>query len=542
MTRRLIPLLALCVAPTVRAAPEPEACGSLQAEAAPDWTLAAIYDATALATPLGAPATSGWSWPEVGSMTAACGPRKGPQGLGVFESEAMANGLSPTLAVLLRWKGEGAPPAVSTTELRLSLGDGQETFNLAPGVLPRRLRVRIAGDAEPRHLQVLQTQLETELCLEHKVGRAWVGGDENQLKQAFLVERGPGGRAEQSYFVGQGAPVPALLGPSEACVERGPGLKDQPAAMGSQGAESLDLRATDVWGASLPWCPETEAETPAHVSPALPVRLFGNAASSITAPPWASLSVEVMRGEEGDASVSVNAHLLEGVPEAREQSLLAGAPLYHYEGPATDGRLPAAVTDLASHLPLYYPTLDGPEGDRYLLLLVPGWQLEQGLRRLAPAKAGEPPGLADPVGAVLGRPELLRVQLPPRSERPGEQDEARCWPDLLSPFASSPLGWRAWGNPVGLLAARQPVALPGSRAPRAEQVAAAQRAQPQSLFLGTGALAVLLAWVGLRRLRDLWSPIPEERVAWWPGAEELPEPAAPKAPKAPQAPAAEASS
>ena len=67
-------------------------------------------------------------------------------------------------------------------------------------------------------IKLIRTQLEIELCLEHKVGRGWLGNDAENYGQAFLRDPPDHDRLDRKYFGGQRDPVPGLVGPSDACV------------------------------------------------------------------------------------------------------------------------------------------------------------------------------------------------------------------------------------------------------------------------------------------------------------------------------------
>ena len=74
-----------------------------------------------------------------------------------------------------------------------------------------------------------------------------------------------------------------------------------------------------------------------------------------------------------------------------------------------------------------------------------------------------------------------------------------------------------WGYTVGQTLGRSPVVLPEVDTPTWIQAREAQRAQQHSYFLlAFGALAGFVL-LGLRRLPDLWTRVPEERAYYWPG-------------------------
>ena len=78
---------------------------------------------------------------------------------------------------------------MTTEDLHVGLGVSQIDFPLKPMVMPRNMYVSLRGrynaqDADKsrsiagevdtsRFEKLVKTQLEIELCLEHKVGRGW---------------------------------------------------------------------------------------------------------------------------------------------------------------------------------------------------------------------------------------------------------------------------------------------------------------------------------------------------------------------------------
>ena len=186
--------------------------GVARADSSAPWRLVAVYDLAGAA----AVGREGKADPST-----SCGPAKAPDGLGVFEAEAMASGLSPTLAILLRREPDAPPRPPHADELRVSLQDHGQRVTLQPATLPRALRVEITGGAEARYKQLTRTMIEKELCLEHKVGRAWIGALNTQgaLREAYLLDPPANSHVDRRFFGGQRDPVPALL----PGVERGAG-------------------------------------------------------------------------------------------------------------------------------------------------------------------------------------------------------------------------------------------------------------------------------------------------------------------------------
>ena len=168
---RLLPWLVLCA---ILAAP-----ARARAADAP-LRLAALYEVSSEISG----ASSSFLWEPAAGMVGSCGPAKGPAGLGRFEAEIVAHGLTPTLGIVL----EGAAGALGPDQVRVSVGEGEARVVLRPAVAPRSIAVRIHGGGDPaglvRATQLIATQLQMELCLEHKVGRGWTGGDATSLRQA----------------------------------------------------------------------------------------------------------------------------------------------------------------------------------------------------------------------------------------------------------------------------------------------------------------------------------------------------------------------
>lgn len=479
------------------------------AEPSADWRLVAAYDASSTASAVGLPRPS-FVWPPDPPMAELCGPAKAPMGLGLREAEAIALGTSPVLALVLEQVGPDAP-GLTNRNVRVSLGQG--AYLLQPAVEPRGLRVRVHASGAARELlratQLVQTQLAMELCLEHKTGRGWLGQDRDRLRQAFLLDPPDGGHPDRMYFGGQRDPVPALLGPPDACFVREPGPSGGEAASGGRGDSTLSLVPSDVWGASLRWCPAELQRgdlrrTDRGAQASAPLRLSGELEGGAPTRPgvWRDLVVEVSAPTE-DSPPRLRASLDETV-------LLADAPVF-----ADDSENPG-LTDVLAEIPYEYPSLLGA-GRTYTVLLIPNWQLVEGLRRLEsgtperplPTGGGE---VRDGVTWVLTHPELLSVQVPTQAGA-AEED----WYDLATTLRGGPKGVEGWGYATGLLASRSPVALAVSEAVPWDAAALAQRATPAALLLGGAGALVVLMLAGLRRLPELWLPVPEERASYWPG-------------------------
>jgi len=488
----------------------------------PDWRVVGIYDAAAVgllsrtaeaAAEGGVVVPPNYVWQATDGMNAACGPGKAPVGLGVFEAAAMVSGLTPTLAVVLERTGP-AQPALTVADLRVSVAGGQNLV-LRPAVLPRSVAVSIEGG--PLALrQLIRTQLEMRLCMEHKVGRQWRGGKENDVREAFLLKSPSAGPSdERRYFGGQKEPEAALLGPPDACLVRGEGFAEKGEG-GGRGAGALNLVPSDVWGSSLRWCTERErqgADARATAADAALLQLSNPDGTTAAArrSVWHELSVNVDDGggNVDDATVDVRWDGASLIPDG------ARAPLFPRKKGTIEG-----ITDVLALAPYTYPTVGPPDDpERYTVLLIPNWQIAEAARGIAEgdgvtsASAGAGP--TDAVGWLLERPSLLRVQLGRNLEepRPGAKPE---WPDLASGLAS-PYSPRNWGYAVGLAAGRAPIVLPGPDVPGWEAEAAAQRAKAHAAFLAAAAALVVILVAGIVRLRELWTRVPEERAAYWPG-------------------------
>lgn len=469
-----------------------------RAATAADVSLVGLYDSAALQLQEGRAGT--FAWVAAPGMTTSCGPAKAPDGLGVFEAEAMAGGMTPALALVLRSSAGGV---LTTENVRVSLGQTRPEVRLHPAVRPRTLAVSLSSTGAPRHKQLLRTQLEMELCLEHKVGRGWIGGATDELRQAFLLDPPPDGGPDRKYFGGQREPVPALLGPPDACLRFTEGLTGD--STGNRGDNSLDLVPSDIWGASLRWCRPEETSGAPHALTELPLRLGlpdGEHPPSLRR--WEALEVTLSDADD-DRDVLLTLTY-------QGQSLLEQAPLFSAVQ-TDDGNEPVlGITDLLARLPHRYPALGPPaDPERYTLLLIPNWQLVEGLRRVTPTSSSRPVNaIEDGVGFILAHPDLLYVQVPD----PNQEN----WLNLTASLEGGPLGLGRWGYVVGMLSGREPIILPGTEPPTWTQSVEAHRADWHGLFLGTLAVLIGLFGAGLKRLRDLWVPVPEERAAYWPGS------------------------
>lgn len=473
-------------------------------------------------------AQAAWTWQAAPGMRASCGPAKAPDGLGVVEAEAVATGLSPALVLVLE-RGEGGSTTPTAADIRVALGDGEPQVLLQPAVLPRHLAVRIGGEADLRAAQLVRTQVEMELCLEHKVGRGWVGGDTTRLRQAILLDPPDASRPDRKFFGGQRDPVPALLGPPDACLQRAEGLEERDA--GGAGGSSLALVPTDVWGAGLRPCTASEQPglRPTEGGAALPLHLGGQGGLPTVRPEaaWQELAIELHAATSTSTSTGTDTDTDTGAAQAADplagtelSVLLDGELLVDGVALQVPGAGPGerGLFDILAHVPHRYPTLGSPEDpDRYVVLVVPQWQLAEALARLEAGspEAPRPRASTDQplaVAEVLSRPELLFVQARDPARPAGAE-----WLELTEVMGQSGPSLRGWGYTAGLLAGREPAVTAGSRPPSWEQGLSAQRAREHSAVLGAVAVVLVVGLPGLVRVRELWSRVPEERADYWPG-------------------------
>lgn len=472
---------------------------------AQDHRLVAAYDASAVASL--AEEESAFVWLAEQGMVDSCGPAKSPDGLGIFEAQAIASGLMPSLALVVE-RMDPSAPRLTADQVRIALGEDDLRVLLQPMVEPRHLAVRIDADPElARYQQLVRTQVEVETCLEHKTGRAWTGHEIGRLRQAFLLDPPAGRDPSRKFFGGQQDPVPALVGPPDAClVVRG---DDVALPTSGRGEGSLSLVPTDVWGATLRACGPYEEggrEVVDH-RPHLPLFLTGDPTlQALRKPSWTALDIALTM-EDGDGEPEDRLRVTMDVGGERR----VDAALFERQDDGTPG-----ILDLLPRVPYHYPTV-GPEDDphRYTVLFVPNWQIVEALRRLERGDADtplatSPIGVTDGVGVVLEHPEMLFVQIAP------DDADADAWPNLAGVMRSEFLGG-PWGYAVSSTAARSPIVLPRPEPPSIWQTAVAQRTREQAVLLGSVFLLLLALVAGLRRLRDLWARVPVERADYWPG-------------------------
>ncbi len=500
------------------------------------WTLVGVYDASSV-TAMESETAADYAWQAATGMNASCGPSKRPDGLGVFEATAIANRLTPTLAIVLE-RGEDETGPLMDGQLSVGLGNGDEApVKLQPVVMPRYIAALVDG-GEERYRQLVRTQLAMELCMEHKTGRGWTGGSGPDLRQAFLLDdRSENARVPRNrkYFGGQGHPVPAMAGPSDACFvpntpEELNGWRKLTGAGSGKGESSLGLVPADVWGADLRICNPDQAigDSVRGFHKLLPLRLSSelpwDAPRALSAT-WNVLSVLIGEGEKDE---EIGLEVTFG-----EETLYSGR-LYDPLPPSEDEQSfgqEYGIKDILAMVPHSYPQVGPPEdSERYTVLLIPNWQLVEAIRRLDAAEQAQGDeakadalgssmrtslrGNFDGVGWVMEHPETLFIQVAPPGE--GSAKDA-AWPNLSTSLAGHTGQARAWGYTTGLLSGRKPIALVSPDAPTFSQAASGQRAPHHGIFLGSLTALLLLVGAGLLRLNHLWARLPEERVAYWPG-------------------------
>lgn len=470
------------------------------------WQLAAVYDATALGAPVAA--RDGYLWTAAPGMAEGCGPTSSPVGLGVTEAEAISAGLTPTLAILLA--GDPDLPPLGRDDVQVAWRtDGGSTRRLEPAVLPPAIRVSLKGMGGGWRESAAAQAVAREVCLEHKVGRAWVGGDAGQQRKAFLHDVAAAADPA-AWFLGQGSPVPALLGPPYACLEE-PGVQSPPRPAGLDAEPRLQVG--DVWNASLPPCPDGSREA---------------------APPNTCVGMPIDIGAPAGCSDTVTAQ-----PTGTNAAAVSWYTLSLADD--VEGRL--APPDPLAEVPLQYPggVYDPFPADRsetrvrLVLLLVPAWQLT----------AGGEHAPVDPVGDALA--DLSRLSVGVAADDTVQNDSWKraiagwerwlgvpCWMlegkgadrvcgdgrpleedrfHQLNPYWDRPLYTAlSWGYPFDAL----PESVLGGAHPfDARDRANAHRAGLQGLVLALGALLVIALVGASLAIPDLWRRWPEVSLDRW---------------------------
>ena len=391
------------------------AIGLAMAGQEPLFRLVGLYDATGVLA-VSKRDEQRFLWKPSKQMSQSCGPSKSPDGLGVFEAEAIANQLSPTLAIVLEYtdppqyqntQGESCSqqedgicepvprPPISNMDVTVGLGVDQMAYTLQPMVMPRNLAINIDGYVEPinpkktdaegvdeeansglfdtsRYQKLIRTQLEIELCLEHKVGRGWLGNDAEKLRQAFLLDPPDHDRLDRKYFGGQRDPIPGLVGPSDACVVSSVDTPKNLSA--SKGSGSMLLTPSDVWGASLRDCEkgiEEGGRSLLRSAETIPLHLSKNGIRQARKhrAKWQGLNIDVVANGEEETDVLINV-TLDGEPIEELQNVA----LFPEEG---------SMIDILARIQHTYPRVGTKlDSDRYVVLMVPNWQISEGIRRL----------------------------------------------------------------------------------------------------------------------------------------------------------------
>jgi len=518
---------------------------ALAGTARDDWALVAAYDLAAVMASDQIP-RSDFTWQARPDMEAACGPVKMPQGMGIMEAEAMASGLGPTLTLVLE-RPRDHTQRLDLDDVQVALAKGAIRHALLPAVLPRDLEVYIEGDADERFKQLIRTQIAMETCMEHKVGRAWRGSDGRLVRQAFLLEppgavgdRGPA----RMYFGGQWLPVPSLLGPPGACESPSTvGVDPNAGLTVSKGEGSALLVPTDVWGATLAPCKAGRSGAlSGGPRERLPLSLSAIAADE-AAPQARGQRVPLrirLDQANGDPRIEVTLGDEVVLPEKDLFAKLTDAD------PDQGGDAARGLTDVLAFVPYTLPTV-GPrdEPDRYTVLLIPNWQLRDRFKAMALAapqneELAEARKAENAVTWLLEHPDYLVLQvadgealaaasqpslvdqvvdlvtgLLPKGEE--EQAAGPRLPTLSTVLGVGGFGVRDWGFIVGQDRAHTPIVLPLATAPSRAQALTAHRAWNHGAFLLFALVGGTLCALGLRRIPDLWTSVPEERATYWPG-------------------------
>jgi|GEM_PF-4638011 len=371
----------------------------------PELSLVGFYD---LASVMGVTKKNGsqYRWVPKDSMTESCGNAKAPYNMNIMEAEAVASGMMPTLMVVLKREGEieyfnrknescergssldcKAVP-VTNEDLRVGLGISKVDFPLQPMVMPRNMYVSIkgslneqdsgadgttrslSGEAETsKYEKLIKTQVELELCLEHKVGRAWLGGDKNQLRQGFLLDPADQGENDRKFFNGQRDPIPALISAPQSCLDSPFSAK----SMALKGKDDLVMTPSDIWGATLPACISAQKDRPIARNPKLlPLKLSqdGNRMLGAQRDFWSVLDISISASGKETQDVRLNV-------KYNGNDIMTNKKMFPEDGKFN------LIRDILPEIPYDYPligTKDDP--DSYVVLMIPNWQIVEGLRRM----------------------------------------------------------------------------------------------------------------------------------------------------------------
>lgn len=509
---------------------------AIAAEPQSPWRLVGAYD-LASTMALEPEQRPDWTWQADAALARSCGPAKAPDGLGIFEAQAISSGLTPTLALILRREDSAPPGPLTARQVRVAVGRGQPQVMLQPAVLPRAVKLEMvpppddeAPNADEREVrQLLQRQLEMLLCLEHKVGRGWSGASEEEVRQAILLAPPDGDARERplvdrKYFGGQRAPAAALLGPPRACLaEAAPAV-----AANGRGEVSVDLVPSDLWGAGLGGCAQTTRRGSRSRDPdelgVLPLT-GGDAQREWTLsadPRWGVLTVEVHREngtETGQAAPCINAAW--STRGGHEETVLEECLKPDADTQSFDFQ---ALPDVLARVPYQLPSF-GPPGDpnRYTVLLIPNWQLVDATYRIShglprtPLQGPMPEGV-NAVSWVLEHSDELFVQVKEDGQPFAGWVVGEQALELTTALGSGRGDIaRRWGYMAGLMVGREPIVVAGAAPPTWPQLRRAHRADEFGAVLVGLFIWMMFVVAGLFRLPDLVSRQPWERAAYWPG-------------------------
>jgi hypothetical protein len=381
----------------------------------PEFSLVGFYDLSSVMS-VAKRDGSQFRWVPSQALNDSCGDAKAPYNMNIMEAEASASGMNPTLVVVLRREGKleyinrnqescirGSSldchiRPITNHDLHVGLGVSGIDFSLQPMVMPRDIYVSLRGsfneqdegvDGSSRSLsgeqdtsryeKLLKTQVELELCLEHKVGRGWMGGDQKQIRQGFLLDPADEGENDRKFFNGQRDPVPALIGAPNACLDSrfaGP-------STALKGKHDLIMTPSDIWGATLPTCVQATKDRPlAKKGKHLPFQISKNGSRMLQPQRkfWSILDIEV--SAKGSSTDDV---LIDVLYNGKE--VFSEERLFPIDGNRN------SIIDILPRLPYAYPsvgTKDDP--DAYVMLMIPNWQIVEGLRRMFSRVCGDTSG------------------------------------------------------------------------------------------------------------------------------------------------------
>lgn len=547
MTRILSSIVALC---TIAACTEPDQPSSPE-EGPP--RLVAAYDITAVSS-LGEtePHPFVWMPPEIVSQ--ACGVAKAPTWLGSTEASLLAQRKTPALALLFEHPPSSkVPEPMRLDRLRIYLesedpkqADEKPPEYLQPAVVPYEVRVLPEVPEAAEELLLSQTvffQLTVQLCAEHKVGRVWIGHNESDRIRESIRLMDPDGHPSTRFFLEQGPPVPAFLGPPVWSIEMPP---DAPSWLSNLAGESdgesaitSEIVQSDIWGARAPLASRAQYNTQTQSLPFMAGQGAACAPSGLAKrlgmpsdwscvrpvsanPQELRVSLEVDPQDPNSAKPLASIRAL-GSSEPWSPLLERAETLGSTEADEVRG---GVSPDQVARLPRYLPQFrsQGEEGRTWSLAVIPEWQLARALRALDSADGNTPllgalgSSRLDSIGYLLTHPSLLRVQYDPSGMASGELGDLATpmRRTLLSQFGFFPGIW-ALPNPVFLV---QDTNI--SPIEPAQHATVYHRESAWISLLGA-ALFLYLVPMAVRRLPELWQEPPTERAAYWPGRREGPE-------------------